>query len=458
VINWVGVRPPAWPAANANGTHTYGDPVSLFDGTTMDAWGVQHKQRPINWSVADGVMSSADKGGNNLVSTQTFDDFKIEAEYAIAAGSNGGIYVRGRYELQLLDDAGQPVTPQSHMAIYGRTPPAVNASRPAGEWQRMEAVVVGNRVTVTLNGQKVHDNAVIEGITGGALDANEAAPGPIMLQGDHGKVMFRKVVVTPIKSGGESVQYRSPPGVEYRALPDTNAIKTARAALAADPKNVAKIIALGVAESGARQFREAIATFTRGLEIEPNNALLLRWRGHRYLSVRAFDRAYADLTRGTKIDPSIYGLWYHLGVVQFVRGEFAVAAESFATAQPIAPDAGELAGSTDWLWMSLSRAGRTADAKAMLDRRPDNKPVTNAYTRRLQLYRGEIGPEAVIAAADTEDVQLATLAYGLGNWHLVRGDTAQARAAFERAVQSGGWPAFGFIAAEAELRRRAPAR
>ena len=261
----------------------------------------------------------------------------------------------------------------------------------------------------------------------------------------------------------QSVQYRSPEGIEYRSLPDSDAITAARAASAADPKNLARLIDLGVAESGARQFREAIATFTRGLEIEPNNALLLRWRGHRYLSIRDFDRASADLTRGTALDPSIYGLWYHLGVVQFVRGDFSSAADSFARAQPIAPDAGELAGSTDWLWMSLSRAGRGAEAKALLDRRPDSKPmsagaptpvpVTNAYTRRLQLYRGEIGPEAVVTPSDTDEVQVATLAYGLGNWYLVRGDKAQARRWFERSVQSGGWPAFGFIASEAELRR-----
>jgi hypothetical protein len=103
--------------------------------------------------------------------------------------------------------------------------------------------------------------------------------------------------------------------------------------------------------------------------------------------------------------------------------------------------------------MSLSRAGRGEDAKAMLDRRPDSKPVTNAYTRRLQLYRGEIGPEAVLTPADTEDVQVATLAYGLGNWYLLRGDKAQARGWFERSVQSGGWPGFGFIVSEVELRR-----
>jgi tetratricopeptide (TPR) repeat protein len=240
------------------------------------------------------------------------------------------------------------------------------------------------------------------------------------------------------QTAAQSVQYKSPEGVEYRSLPDTAAVEGARAALEADPKNISKIIDLGVAQSGARQFREAIATFTRGLEIEPNNALLLRWRGHRYLSVRDFDRAFADLTRGGTIDPTIYGIWYHLGVVEFLRGDFADAAASFAKAQPIAPDAGELAGSTDWLWMSLSRAGRGAEAKAMLDRRPE-KPVTNAYTRRLQLYRGEIGPAAVLTPADTDDVQIATLAYGLGNWYLVRGDKAQARQWFERS--------------EAELRR-----
>src|SRR5277367_1601384 len=91
------------------------------------------------------------------------------------------------------------------------------------------------------------------------------------------------------QSGLPSVQYRSPEGVEYRSLADTDAVRSARAALEASPRNIARIIDLGVAQSGARQFREAIATFTRGLELEPNNALLLRWRGHRYLSVREFD-------------------------------------------------------------------------------------------------------------------------------------------------------------------------
>jgi tetratricopeptide (TPR) repeat protein len=263
-----------------------------------------------------------------------------------------------------------------------------------------------------------------------------------------------------VQAGVQPVEYRSPAGIEYRSQPDTDAITQAKTALAAEPRSVARIIDLGVAQSGARQFREAIATFTRGLEIEPNNALLLRWRGHRYLSIREFDNAFADLTRGSKIDPSIYGIWYHLGIVQFVRGDFSGAAASFTRAQPIAPDPGELAGSTDWLWMSLSRAGRTAEAKAMLDRKPESRlpPIDNAYSRRLKLYRGEIGPDAVITPADTDDVQIATLAFGLGNWYLIQGDSAKAKAAFERSVASGGWPGFGFILSEVELKRIHPDR
>jgi tetratricopeptide (TPR) repeat protein len=251
----------------------------------------------------------------------------------------------------------------------------------------------------------------------------------------------------------QSVQYRSPAGVEYRSLADTGAIARAERALAADPRNVALYIQLGTAQSGMRQFREAIQTFTRGLEIAPNDPMLLRWRGHRYLSVRELDRALADLQRGFRLDSTNYGILYHLGIVQFARGEFAQAADLFKRAQPLAPEGGELAGSTDWLWMSLMRAGRAAEAKAMLDRKPDSLPANNAYTRRLQLYRGQIGPDAVLTPADTGDVQVATLSFGLGNWYLIQGDTAKAKEWFRRSVASGGWPGFGFILSEIELRR-----
>ena len=197
-INWVGVRPPAWPPANANGKHTYDKPIDLFDGKSLDAFLPQSGDKIVNWAVENGVATNTPPS-SNLVSKQKFKDFRIQAEYKLGEGSNSGIYLRGRYELQVLDDFGKPAESHGHMAIYGRKAPLVNASKPTGEWQTMDAIVVGNRVTVTLNGQKVHDNAELEAVTGGALDVDELAPGPILLQGDHAKVWFRKVTVTPIK-------------------------------------------------------------------------------------------------------------------------------------------------------------------------------------------------------------------------------------------------------------------
>lgn len=253
----------------------------------------------------------------------------------------------------------------------------------------------------------------------------------------------------------QTVQYRSPAGVEYLAQPGDSALAAAEAALAAAPRDVDSIIRLGLAQSGRRQFREAIATFTRGLEVAPNNGVLYRWRGHRYLSVRVLDSARADLERGLALDSTLYGCWYHLGIVKFVTGDFAGAAAAFARALPLAPEPSERAGSIDWSWMSLSRAGRAAEAQAVLDQNPDSLPVENAYTRWIRLYRGRLAPDQVMTAADTEGVQVATLSYGLGNWYLVRGDTVRAREWFQRSVQTDGWPAFGFIASEAELRRLA---
>lgn len=258
------------------------------------------------------------------------------------------------------------------------------------------------------------------------------------------------VCTAPLQS--QSLQYRSPAGVEYRSQSDTGAIARAEQALAADPRNVQRLIELGVAQSGARQFREAIETFTRGLATAPDDPMLYRWRGHRYLSVREFDKADKDLTRGFQLDSTNYGILYHLGVLRYVRGDFVGAADAFARAQGYPPNAGELAGSTDWLWMSLQRAKQGDKARAMLARRPDSLQTTATYAQRLRLYRGEIGADAVITATDTSDVTVTTLSYGVGNWYLVQGDTTRARTWFQRAIAAGGWPGFAFMASEAELR------
>jgi hypothetical protein len=201
-ISFVGVRRPTWPPLNANGKHTYGKPIALVDGKTMDAWEFIPSNRPAGWSIVNGVMTKPEPG-QNLRSKQSFQDFKLDAEFRVGEGSNGGIYLRGRYELQLMDDFGRPPSPGGNMAYYHRATPTVNASKPAGEWQTVEIILVGNRLSVTHNGQRILDNVEVIGITGGAMDNNESEPGPFMLQGDHaGDISFRKFVVTPITKPG----------------------------------------------------------------------------------------------------------------------------------------------------------------------------------------------------------------------------------------------------------------
>ena len=198
-VKVTGERPPKWGACDANAAHTFGKPVVLFDGKSMAAWGVQAKDKPMGWAIEDGAMTNTPPA-NNLVSKETFRDYRIEAEYKLSPKGNSGIYMRGRYEMQVLDDAGADPSDavHGHMAIYARKAPDKNVSKPAGEWQTAQITIVGNCVTTVLNGTTVQNNAKITGITGGALDAKETEPGPIVIQGDHEKVWFRKVIVTPI--------------------------------------------------------------------------------------------------------------------------------------------------------------------------------------------------------------------------------------------------------------------
>lgn len=425
--------------------------VVLFDGRDLSGWR-RPNGTPAGWRLLpDGVLEVA-RGAGDIVSRATFGDVHLHVEWASPAPpqgtdqdrGNSGVFLMERYEVQVLDSYGSATYADGQAgAIYGQFPPRVNVTRPPGEWNsfdiefrrpRFDAagrLVAPARMTVRHNGVVIHADRELLGPTSHRVrapyEAHEDAL-PVRLQ-DHGHpVRFRNIWARPL-----------PP--------------VADAPAADDARDAPALIARAAAQVGARQFRAAIATYSRGLEVAPDHALLLRWRGHRWISVREFDRAQEDLERAARLDPSIYGIWYHLGVLRFVRGEFDGAAEAFARGQPLAPDAGELAGSTDWLWMSLQRAGRRTEAEAMLARRPDSLPVANAYTQRLRLYRGEIGPEQVFTPADTSDVAVATLSYGVGNWHLVRGDTTQARRWFERAVWSGGWPAFGAIVAEAELQR-----
>lgn len=245
-------------------------------------------------------------------------------------------------------------------------------------------------------------------------------------------------------------QHRSAADRRFHSLPDDGSIRAAKRVEQGDP--VAHALAVGAAQAARRQYLEAIATYTQALRVAPDVAVLYRWRGHRRLTVRDFIGARQDLQTAAQLDSALYGAWYHLGVVDFVNGDFGDAVRAFRRALPLAPDAAERAGSTDWLWQSLSRRGLHGEAQALLAGRPDSIPVENAYARRLRLYRGEIGPADVIVPRDTADVQRATLAFGVGSWFSVRNEPTQAADWFTRALEATeGWPAFGYIGAEAAL-------
>lgn len=171
-----------------------GEPVNLLD---LSGWQTTFPGRTLEWTINDGMMKNAPKA-SDIRTTETFWNFELHAEYRYEAGSNSGIGLRGRYEVQIEDTYGKPIDGHSQGGIYSRIPPAVQAANPAGEWQTLDVRLVGRIVTVKLNGKVTVDHKEIEGPTAMCFDPNESMPGPIALQGDHGVVEFRKLTVTPL--------------------------------------------------------------------------------------------------------------------------------------------------------------------------------------------------------------------------------------------------------------------
>ena len=192
--SWSGTRAPSLRRA---GPPTWGEPVTLFNGTSLDGWQPVGR-RDNQWSAVGGILQNA-RSGTNLSTLRKFDDFKLHLEFRVPKGANSGVYLRGRYELQIDDAAG--LEPSSHHlgGVYGFIAPSENAARAAGEWQTMDITLIGRMLTYQLNGTTVICNREIPGITGGALDSAEAEPGPLLLQGDHGAVEYRNIVITPAK-------------------------------------------------------------------------------------------------------------------------------------------------------------------------------------------------------------------------------------------------------------------
>lgn len=180
-----------------DGSWKKGTPVALFNGKDLSNWSAMVPGKELGWKVEGGIMKNV-AGANNLVSAEKFWNFELHCEFKIGAHSNGGLGLRGRYEIQIIDDFGKPAGSHGTGALYSRIVPSVNASKAPGEWQTYDVRLVGRVVTVTVNGKKVIDKGIVEGLTAMAHDWDESLPGPISVQGDHGPVEIRNLTVTPL--------------------------------------------------------------------------------------------------------------------------------------------------------------------------------------------------------------------------------------------------------------------
>jgi tetratricopeptide (TPR) repeat protein len=252
----------------------------------------------------------------------------------------------------------------------------------------------------------------------------------------------------------------------------------ARAAVAASPDDPDALIWLGRRIAYLGRHREAVDVFARGIERFPRDARFLRHRGHRYITLRRFDLAAADLERAAELIagrpdevepdglPNAAGIptstlqsniWYHLGLAHYLQGDFDQALRAYRECLKVSNNPDMQVATRYWLTMTLRRLGRAADspdvAEVLEPIRLDMQILENqAYHKLLLMFRGELPPEALLAAGGDE-IDPATTGYGVGNWYLVEGRREEAADLFGHVVETGPWSAFGAIAAEADLHR-----
>jgi dipeptidyl aminopeptidase/acylaminoacyl peptidase/tetratricopeptide (TPR) repeat protein len=248
----------------------------------------------------------------------------------------------------------------------------------------------------------------------------------------------------------------------------------ATAEVAKSPESVDAAIALGRRHASLGRYREAIDVYTRALARHPKDARLYRHRGHRYITVRELDRAVADLSRAAELvagrpdepepgsDPRRppsstlqFAVFYHLGLAHYLKGDFAAAEKAYRRCLEKARGSDDrLVAATDWLYMTLRRRGRAEEAARLLEPIHAGLNVTEdrSYLNRLLLYKGVYTPEDLLRAGG-DPLTRETYGYAVGNWYLYNGRKEEARVALERVVEGPQWPAFGHVAAEADLAR-----
>ena len=253
-------------------------------------------------------------------------------------------------------------------------------------------------------------------------------------------------------------------------------LAAAEAEHAKNPTSEEAIIWLGRRQAYLWRYREAIDMFSKGLALHPKSFRLYRHRGHRYITVREFDRAVADFERAAALiagvpdevepdgAPNKYGkprstshsnIWYHLGLAYYLKGDFTNALRAYQNCMKFSANDDMRVATLDWLYMTYRRLGRHGAARLLLDQVSDKMEIleNDSYHRRLLMYKGVVRPEQLLDAAAADDLTIATHGYGVGNWYYVEGNTAKAREIFEKVIQGRQWAAFGYVAAEADLKR-----
>ncbi len=206
VTKFTGVRIPSLPPKPDLTKLKFGKPITLFNGKDLTGWTLVNLNDKNGWRAEKGVLLNdpVQKEGEhhinygNLKTEKAFEDFNLKIDVNVPAGNNSGIYLRGIYEVQVYDSYGKPLDAHNMGGIYSRIAPTVAAEKPAGEWQTFDITLCDRHVNIVLNGKTIIANQPLYGVTGGALTADEFSPGPIYLQGDHGNVMYRNIVLTPI--------------------------------------------------------------------------------------------------------------------------------------------------------------------------------------------------------------------------------------------------------------------
>jgi hypothetical protein len=195
IDNWTAQKAPLLRRTKAP---VWGSPVKLLNGKNLDGWTAFGNSKENQWKIVKGILTS-EHAGKNLQTVKKFTDFKLHVEFRVPDASNSGVYLRGRYEVQVIGKSWSEPPKNGFSGVYCFIEPKEDASKSARDWQTYDITLIGRYVTVIANGKTVICDQVIPGITGGALDSNEGEPGPLYIQGDHGPVEYRNIVITPAK-------------------------------------------------------------------------------------------------------------------------------------------------------------------------------------------------------------------------------------------------------------------